>query len=98
MSFKLETDSTILRQKSVLAMEKSDVHMVIGNVLATRYEKVFILTCDTVDDDNLADESKSETSRAIMTDLPKEFYINEITAAQEEKVPPTILNLPLSTM
>jgi hypothetical protein len=80
VSFKHETDLTILRQKSVLAMKKSDVHMVIGNVLATRYEKVFVLSCNNVDDD-LADESKSKTGRAIMTDLPKGFHINEITAA-----------------
>jgi phosphopantothenate-cysteine ligase len=52
VSFKLETDSTILRKKSVLAMEKADVHMVIGNVLATRYEKVFVLTRDNVDDND----------------------------------------------
>jgi len=61
-------------------MKKSDVHMVIGNVLATRYEKVFILTHNNVDNDS-ADESKNKTSRAIMTDLPKGFHINEITAA-----------------
>lgn len=43
-SFKLETDSTILRQKAVMAMERNDVHLVIGNELKTRYEKVFILS------------------------------------------------------
>ncbi|EJK63627.1 hypothetical protein THAOC_15704 [Thalassiosira oceanica] len=46
VSFKLETDFTILQQKQVLAMKKNDVQMVIGNELATRYEKVFILTRD----------------------------------------------------
>jgi hypothetical protein len=80
VSFKLETDLTILQQKSVLVMKKSNVHMVIGNVLAMRYEKSFVLTCNNVDGD-LADESKSKTSRARMTDLPKGFHINEINAA-----------------
>jgi hypothetical protein len=82
VSFKLETDSTILQQKSVLAMEKADVHMVIGNVLATRYEKVFVLTRDNNvdDDDNSVDRSKSLTNQTIMTDLPKGFHIEEITS------------------
>jgi hypothetical protein len=80
VSFKLETDSTILQQKSVLAMEKADVHMVIGNVLATRYEKVFVLTRDNVDDDNSVDRSKSLTNQTIMADLPKGFHIEEIIA------------------
>lgn len=71
VSFKLETDSTILQQKSVLAMEKADVHMVIGNVLATRYEKVFVLTRD----DNVDDK----TNQTIMTNLPKGFHVEEIT-------------------
>ncbi|EED88120.1 predicted protein, partial [Thalassiosira pseudonana CCMP1335] len=44
ISFKLETDSTILCQKAVMAMERNKVHLVIGNELATRYEKVFILS------------------------------------------------------
>lgn len=71
VSFKLETDSTILQQKSVLAMEKADVHMVIGNVLETRYEKVFVLTRDNNVDD--------KTNQTIMTNLPKGFHIEEIT-------------------
>ena len=69
VSFKLETDSTILQQKSVLAMEKANVHMVIGNVLATRYEKVFVLTRDNNVDYDLT----------LMTELPKGFHIEEIT-------------------
>lgn len=42
VSFKLETDRSILLEKSKLAIKKYDVHMVIGNVLSTRYEKVWI--------------------------------------------------------
>jgi hypothetical protein len=63
-------------------MEKADVHMVIGNVLATRYEKVFVLTRDNNvdDDDNSVDRSKSLTNQTIVTDLPKGFHIEEITS------------------
>lgn len=44
VSFKLETDASILRDKSVIAMEKNNVHLVIGNELATRHEKVYLLS------------------------------------------------------
>ena len=44
MSFKLKTDPAILRVKSMLAMEKSGVHLVVGNVLSTRYERVFVMS------------------------------------------------------
>ncbi len=44
MSFKLETDLAILRIKLMLAMEKSGVHLVVGNVLSTRYERVFVMS------------------------------------------------------
>lgn len=43
VSFKLETDQHILIEKARLAIKKYDVHMVIGNVLESRYEKVWIL-------------------------------------------------------
>ena len=44
VSFKLETDPGILRAKSILAMDKSGVHLVVGNVLSTRYERVFVMS------------------------------------------------------
>mmetsp|Transcript_780 Transcript_780/g.1539 ORF Transcript_780/g.1539 Transcript_780/m.1539 type:complete len:564 (+) Transcript_780:211-1902(+) len=44
VSFKLETDVSILRDKSVIAMKKNNVHLVIGNELATRHEKVYVLS------------------------------------------------------
>jgi len=43
-SFKLETDKAILRQKSEGAVEKYGCHMVIGNILKTRHDKVWILS------------------------------------------------------
>ena len=42
-SFKLETDKTILRQKAEAAVEKYGCHMVIGNLLKTRHDQVWIL-------------------------------------------------------
>lgn len=43
VSFKLETDKDILRQKAQGAIEKYNVHMVIGNLLDSRHEKVWVL-------------------------------------------------------
>jgi len=43
VSFKLETDKDILVEKAKIAIQKYDLHMVIGNVLETRYDKVTIL-------------------------------------------------------
>lgn len=42
VSFKLETDRTVLLEKSKIAIQKYNVHMVIGNVLSTRYDKILI--------------------------------------------------------
>lgn len=42
-SFKLETDKELLHRKAKYAMDKYHVHMVIGNILKTRYSKVYIL-------------------------------------------------------
>jgi phosphopantothenate---cysteine ligase (ATP) len=46
VSFKLETDIDLLRQKSIRAVEKYGCHMVIGNLLQSRHEKVWVLTPD----------------------------------------------------
>ena len=43
VSFKLETDATILRQKSERAVERYGCHMVIGNLLQSRHDQVSIL-------------------------------------------------------
>ncbi|OEU15417.1 DNA/pantothenate metabolism flavo protein, partial [Fragilariopsis cylindrus CCMP1102] len=42
-SFKLETDVSILRRKAEGAVEKYGCHMVVGNLLKTRYDQVYIL-------------------------------------------------------
>lgn len=77
VSFKLETDASILRQKSILAMEKNDVHLVIGNELATRYEKVFVLSRS-----NDVDLMNSTDDNGKVSVLPNADYrIDEVTAA-----------------
>ena len=43
VSFKLETDIEILRRKSIRAVERYGCHMVIGNMLQTRHDKVWLL-------------------------------------------------------
>lgn len=43
-SFKLETDKAILRHKAEGAVEKYGCHMVIGNLLKTRHDQVWILS------------------------------------------------------
>jgi phosphopantothenate-cysteine ligase len=43
-SFKLETDKEILRKKAESAVEKYGCHMVICNILETRYDEVWILS------------------------------------------------------
>jgi phosphopantothenate-cysteine ligase len=44
VSFKLETDPDLLRTKAERAVERYGCHMVIGNLLQSRHDKVFILT------------------------------------------------------
>jgi len=43
VSFKLETDTTILRKKADAAVQKYNINMVIGNILETRHERVWVL-------------------------------------------------------
>eukprot|EP00573_Skeletonema_grethae_P012777 CAMPEP_0201694238 /NCGR_PEP_ID=MMETSP0578-20130828/6576_1 /ASSEMBLY_ACC=CAM_ASM_000663 /TAXON_ID=267565 /ORGANISM="Skeletonema grethea, Strain CCMP 1804" /LENGTH=238 /DNA_ID=CAMNT_0048179895 /DNA_START=14 /DNA_END=727 /DNA_ORIENTATION=- len=84
VGFKLETDASILRQKSVIAMEKNNVHLVIGNELATRYEKVFILSRGgsdvDLDDDDVAVRSNG-CEQYGASELPYGYHVSEVTAA-----------------
>ena len=47
VSFKLETDAAILREKAERAVQAYGVHLVVGNILETRYDTVWILGPDT---------------------------------------------------
>ena len=75
VSFKLETDSTILRDKATMAMKKNGVHLVIGNELKTRHEKVFILS-------RSLDEGIINGTHDIHSDnkVYKEFSLTEVTS------------------
>ena len=84
VGFKLETDPSLLRQKSVIAMEKNNVHLVIGNELATRYEKVFILSrgcIDLVDDNDIAAVRSNGCGQYGAAELPDGYHVSEVTAA-----------------
>lgn len=61
VSFKLETDETILRQKSERAVQKYGSHLVIGNILQTRYQQVYVLSpAPPATSENTNDASKWE--------------------------------------
>jgi len=87
--FKLETDASILVQKSVMAMGRNDVHLVIGNELATRYEKVFIISrinegfVDSLEDDmtNALAGYQEDGSVGSTPDMPEGYKIAQVTAA-----------------
>ena len=44
VTFKLETDKQILRTKAERAVQRCGCHLVIGNLLQTRHEKVWVLS------------------------------------------------------
>ena len=72
ISFKLETDSSILRQKATMAMKRNGVHLVIGNELKTRYEKVFILSNSNAT--NIINGAPNETSLAHDSEMSGDKY------------------------
>jgi phosphopantothenate-cysteine ligase len=93
VSFKLETDPAILRVKSMFAMEKSGVHLVVGNVLSTRYERVFVMSRSrefdgeegdvVVSDRTEGDRGTTMTTTAGLEDPPPGgdgFRVREIAA------------------
>jgi len=53
-SFKLETDATILRQKAERAVQRYGCHMVVGNLLETRYSQVLVLAPPLEDESGVA--------------------------------------------
>jgi phosphopantothenate---cysteine ligase (ATP) len=71
VSFKLETDMTILKEKATRAIEKYSCHLVVGNILETRYDKVWVLEPDVLDStksNSAQDLSWNEISRPRGTD------------------------------
>ncbi len=82
VSFKLETDPSILRRKSVLAMENNDVHLVVGNVLSTRYERVYVLSreLDEENDDVVIREVDGESGMGSDPPSGWKYHVREIAA------------------
>lgn len=60
VSFKLETDTAILKHKAMLAIRRYGPHIVIGNILATRYSKVWILRRTRYAEDDERSECKGD--------------------------------------
>lgn len=84
VSFKLETDTTILSQKATMAMDKYKVHMVIGNILATRHDKVWVLQKPN-DLESILDGEKSKSQEPEMVEITKSghSYIGAGNASKE---------------
>ena len=72
VGFKLETDTTILRRKAEKSVQKYGCHMVIGNILATRHSKVWILSPPSAD-----------ASGNVQTDNVPEWPFQEITKSHQ---------------
>jgi phosphopantothenate---cysteine ligase (ATP) len=72
VSFKLETDIEILRRKSIRAVEKYGCHVVIGNILQTRHDKVWLLAPTNFE---IADNA-SNVENWPMTELTKDRSSN----------------------
>jgi phosphopantothenate---cysteine ligase (ATP) len=66
VSFKLETDKDILRQKAERAVERYGCHMVIGNLLQSRHDKVWILSPE-----DYRSKSPSSAKDWLMTEVAK---------------------------
>ncbi|VEU33410.1 unnamed protein product [Pseudo-nitzschia multistriata] len=67
-SFKLETDKAILRQKAEGAIDKYGCHVVIGNLLATRHDQVWILA--PADMERFVLENSQKSADSIAKDWP----------------------------
>ena len=78
VSFKLETDTNILRHKAMLAMKRYGPHMVVGNILKTRHEKVWILQ-QTNDENDNGDTNTSSTQDDPSSVMERGFEMKEIS-------------------
>ena len=81
-SFKLETDKLILRQKAEGAVTKYGCHVVIGNLLKTRHDQVWVLAPE--DMTSLLDDSNG-TANSI-SDTVKDWPMKEIRRPKSSEV------------
>jgi phosphopantothenate-cysteine ligase len=60
VSFKLETDESILESKAKTALERYNHQLVIGNLLQTRKKEVIFVTLEETEKYSLTDEEEKE--------------------------------------
>jgi phosphopantothenate-cysteine ligase len=77
VSFKLETDFALLQQKAERAVSKYGVHMVVGNILETRHQIVYVLhpprTIDNSTPPNPSEWTLKEVSKTLTQVLESEL-------------------------
>lgn len=89
VSFKLETDESILLQKASRAMEKYGVHMVVGNLLHTRYDQVHLLFSPT-DEFTTLDKPSGGHNKEALEELLLEAIIEAHFAHMSGQGPPKL--------
>ena len=77
VSFKLETDATLLRNKAQRAVSNYAVHMVVGNVLGTHREVVHVLHRDHQYHDNENDNDDNDDDGQLQ-DSPQPWTMTDI--------------------
>ena len=88
-SFKLETDHDILRQKAESTVEKYGCHMVIGNLLETRHDQVWILAPSNIHafmDQKLSSSSSSTTGADKSSWKVQEWPMQEVSKPKSSSV------------
>jgi phosphopantothenate---cysteine ligase (ATP) len=81
VSFKLETDMDILKNKAEQAMDKYGSHLVVSNLLQSRHDKVWILTNDaaadttTSESDTTADPSLTTSAQTAGARPPSRTFV-----------------------
>ena len=97
VSFKLETDHTILRRKSERAVTKYGCHVVVGNLLQTRHEQVWILQQPI--ESHAAAATSSSTSGSgsgVFKQNPSGWDMDEISKADQDPSDPDALEAALT--
>jgi len=86
-SFKLETDPTLLRQKAERAVTMYGCHMVVGNLLETRYSEVSILApsfLSSSSSSSFMDETKDHEDGYRTTPQPHQWPMHTIRKSSSD--------------
>jgi phosphopantothenate-cysteine ligase len=84
-SFKLETDRDLLRQKAERTVEKYGCHMVIGNLLETRHDQVWILAPSNIHA-FMDQQSSSSTTGGDQSSKVQEWPMQEVSKPKSSSV------------